>query len=89
MHQQPSRSGSSAACHKCSHTNTTALPTLPGIYVDAEADPEAVVVDLEAMLQRLGGLGEALATYNQVRQVLLLVNHTHSLAPSLQAGSLL
>ena len=34
--------------------------------MDAEADPEAVVVELEAMLQRLGGLGEALTTYNQV-----------------------
>ncbi|KAI8468855.1 MAG: dynein heavy chain, N-terminal region 2-domain-containing protein [Monoraphidium minutum] len=36
-----------------------------GMYVDAEADPEEVVADLEAGLQRLGGLGDALATYNQ------------------------
>jgi hypothetical protein len=37
-----------------------------GTYIDAEADPEEVVADLEGMLQRLGGLGEALGTYNQV-----------------------
>jgi hypothetical protein len=34
--------------------------------VDAEADPEEVVADLEAMLQTLGGLREDLSRYNEV-----------------------
>jgi hypothetical protein len=39
------------------------------MFVDAEADPEEVVTDLEAMLQALGGLSEDLARFNQVRGV--------------------
>lgn len=41
------------------------LPPHAGTYIDAEADPEEVVVDLEAMLQNLNNIGETLATYNQ------------------------
>eukprot|EP00882_Tetradesmus_deserticola_P029870 GHRQ01033497.1.p1 GENE.GHRQ01033497.1~~GHRQ01033497.1.p1 ORF type:complete len:381 (+),score=198.64 GHRQ01033497.1:102-1244(+) len=36
-----------------------------GKYVDASSDPDDVVSDLEAMLQHISGLGEALGLYNQ------------------------
>jgi hypothetical protein len=42
---------------------------LPGKYIDAEADPEEVVCDLEAMLQHISSLGEALQTYNRYFQL--------------------
>lgn len=35
-----------------------------GKFVDAESDPEEVVADLEAALQHISGLGEAMQTYN-------------------------
>ena len=44
-------------------------PFSPGKYIDAEADPEEVVSDLEAMLQHISSLGEALQTYNRYFQL--------------------
>jgi hypothetical protein len=37
---------------------------LTGKYVDAAADPEEVVTDLEGMLQHISELGEQMQTYN-------------------------
>jgi hypothetical protein len=36
-----------------------------GKFVDASSDPDEVVNDLEALLQHISGLGEALGLYNQ------------------------
>jgi hypothetical protein len=36
-----------------------------GKFVDASSDPDDVVNDLEALLQHISGLGEALGLYNQ------------------------
>jgi hypothetical protein len=36
-----------------------------GKYVDASSEPDDVVNDLEALLQHISGLGEALGLYNQ------------------------
>jgi hypothetical protein len=40
------------------------MPTA-GKFVDASSDPDDVVNDLEALLQHISGLGEALGLYNQ------------------------
>lgn len=64
---------SSCALHATTncHIACERTPTVPGTrlhtagkYVDATADAEEVVAELEATLQRIGELGEALGVYN-------------------------